>query len=363
MDYNSVGRLLSLAPVTWQDGWPWFGLPGNLGRNPRTWVKPKTAKAQAIKVPYRRSDDFSARALQPLWQWNHVPVDAKWSLSERPGFLRLHALPATSLWDARNSLTQRAIGPASTPTVALDAAGMQDGDVAGLALLNLPFASLGVEKTADGLAVALFDQARGTTARAPVSSPRLWLHAECDFLREKARFAYSENGKDFRPIGEEFTMVFQLTTFQGVRYALFNYNTRQHEGGVADFDSIDVAQPHPRGLMRPIPVGKTVALSPHGSQKALGRFAVQDMGLGRVALRSGKDYLTVGADANVARQAGKPGTAQSFQWIETPTGELVLMSLATKRYLRLDPASQALMADSPGPQPDGADGVRFDWAF
>ena len=363
MDYNSVGRLLSLAPVTWQDGWPYFGLPGNLGRNPRTWVKPKTATAQALKVPYQRSDDFSARALQPLWQWNHVPVDAKWSLSERPGFLRLHALPATSLWDARNSLTQRAIGPASTPTVALDAAGLKDGDVAGLALLNLPFASLGVEKTAGGLAVALFDQARGSTVRASVSAQRLWLRAECDFLREKARFAYSENGKDFLPIGEEFTMVFQLTTFQGVRYALFNYNTQQREGGVADFDSIEIAQPHPHGLMRPIPVGKTVSLSPHGSASPLGRFNVQDMGLGRVALRAGQTYLTVGADAKVARQPGKPGAAQSFQWIETPTGELVLMSLATKRYLRIDPASQALMADSPGPQPDGADGVRFDWAF
>jgi xylan 1,4-beta-xylosidase len=42
MDYNSVGRLVALSPVTWNDGWPYFGLPGNLGRTPRTWVKPHT---------------------------------------------------------------------------------------------------------------------------------------------------------------------------------------------------------------------------------------------------------------------------------------------------------------------------------
>ena len=42
MDANSVGRLTGLSPVTWKDGWPYFGLPGNLGRTPRTWVKPNT---------------------------------------------------------------------------------------------------------------------------------------------------------------------------------------------------------------------------------------------------------------------------------------------------------------------------------
>ena len=28
MDANSVGRLTALSPVTWTDGWPYFGLPG-----------------------------------------------------------------------------------------------------------------------------------------------------------------------------------------------------------------------------------------------------------------------------------------------------------------------------------------------
>jgi xylan 1,4-beta-xylosidase len=36
MDANCVGRLLSLSPITWMDGWPYFGQPGNLGRTPRT---------------------------------------------------------------------------------------------------------------------------------------------------------------------------------------------------------------------------------------------------------------------------------------------------------------------------------------
>jgi xylan 1,4-beta-xylosidase len=376
MDYNSVGRLLSLAPVTWQDGWPYFGLPGNLGRNPRTWAKPRTAAPQPITVPYQRSDDFSGATLQPVWQWNHVPVEGKWSLAERPGYLRLHALPAKSFWDARNSLTQRAIGPRSTPTVALDVAGLKEGDVAGLALLNLPYATLGVEKSATGLSIAVFDQARNTTQKVAIKadrSSRVWLRADADFLTEKARFSYSVDGKTFMPVGDEFTMIFQLVTFQGVRYALFNYNTAGIEGGVADFDSVDIYQPNPHGLMRAIPVGQEIRLTGFGGADGLraagGRlasgapssFTVQDMKLGRVALRLGKQYVTVAGDGAASLAAGVPGAAQSFQWIETPTGELVLMSIANHRFLRIDPASGSVTVDSPGPSTESGDGTRFVW--
>jgi beta-xylosidase len=364
MDFNSVGRLLSLAPITWKDGWPYFGLPGNLGRNPRTWVKPKTSAPSPITVPYARSDDFSGTTLQPVWQWNHVPVDGRWSLTERPGFLRLHALPATSFWQARNSLTQRAIGPRSSPTVTLDASGLADGDVAGLALLNRPYATLGVDRTAAGLQIALYDQARDRTVRVPLpaGATRVQLRADCDFLTEQARFSWSVDGKTFTPIGAPFTMVFQLTTFQGVRYALFNYNQAGKAGGHADFDSIDVYQPNPHGLMRAIPVGRRIRLAEFKSGRNVASYRVKDMGLGRVALQSGAAWVSVDAQGGVGVRKGQPGAAESFQWIETPTGELVLMSLVTNRFLRVDPATHAVRADSPGPVPDGSDGVRFTWS-
>ena len=85
MDHNSVGRLTCLSPVTWRDGWPYFGLPGNLTRTPLTWVKPDTGHSSAPHAPYERNDDFSGPRLQPIWQWNHVPDDAQWSLTEKPG--------------------------------------------------------------------------------------------------------------------------------------------------------------------------------------------------------------------------------------------------------------------------------------
>ena len=88
-------------------------------------------------APYERSDDFSDNSLKPVWQWNHIPVDNRWELAK--GVLRLHTLPAKSLMFARNTLTQRVVGPESMATVELDARGLKKGDVAGLALLNTPY--------------------------------------------------------------------------------------------------------------------------------------------------------------------------------------------------------------------------------
>src|SRR3978361_1300939 len=126
LDYNSVGRVTALSPVTWENDWPYFGLPGNLTRSPKSWVKPATGFSSPPHAVYRRSDDFSANTLQPIWQWNHVANDNKWSVMERKGFLRLHSLPAKDLFTARNSLTQRAVGPESIVTTEIDAKGLKN---------------------------------------------------------------------------------------------------------------------------------------------------------------------------------------------------------------------------------------------
>ena len=382
MDANSVGRLTALSPVTWKDGWPYFGLPGNLGRTPRTWVKPNTGVVEKPSAPYRRSDDFAAQTLQPIWQWNHVPVDEKWSLSERPGYLRLHALGAADLLTARNTLTQRAIGPRSTVTTILDTSGMQPGDRAGLALFDRPYAWIGVERSGDGLAITQVTEGASDASRAVLRSTRVWLRAACDFLSEEARFSYSVDGKTFVPLGPPFRMVFQLLTFQGVRYSLFEYTTGAGRGGFVDFDAVEVAEPDQRGPRHPIPYGRAIRLvSPAGvdrvgwvasngqviAARAGGLpWLVVDRGSGRVALRSADRigprnehlFVNVGTDGRLVLDA-PGGRGEAFQWIGTFTGELTLMSLTTHRYVRFDEASGALIADSPGPHPNGRDGVRW----
>jgi xylan 1,4-beta-xylosidase len=412
-DHNSLGRVSCLAPITWTDGWPLFGLPGNLRRAPATWVKPDTGHEQAPKPLFTRDDNFDSGKLNPLWQWNHVPDEKKWSLSEAPGKLRLHALPAANFWRAKNTLTQRAVGPESTVTVELETAGMKPGDVAGLALLNFPYAWLGIAKTGDGLELRQFDQTDFETASESIEGERFWLRAHCNYDTEVAEFSVSTDGKNFREFGKPFTMIFQLTTFQGIRYSLFHFHevasdenrdagrptaddgeettesqAAAGEGGYADFDNFTVDESHPRGLTQPIPYGKAIRLASGANGDVLTagenivraikaeeagdgdgtKFLVVDRGQGRVALKPVGEsrFVTVageGEAGDVRLADGPPGDAQTFQWIDLQRGDLVLMSLATHRYLFADPqADGAVTGDAKGPRPDRKDGVSFHWS-
>src|SRR5262245_46473472 len=164
--------------------------------------------------------------------------------------------------------------------------------------------------------VEQFDQTTGKTSRATLKGTRVWMRAHCDFLTEKARFSYSSDGKKFEPLGDEFTMIFQLKTFQGIRYSLFHYHTGNGPGGYADFDKMTVNEPYPSGLMKPIPIGKKIKLTvfgdgpvivvkdgllataPAGDPLASGaaaQFKVVDRGLGRVALQWGGKFVSVAA--------------------------------------------------------------------
>lgn len=92
------------------------------------------------------SDDFGGKRLKMEWQWNHNPVDSCWSLRERRGWLRLTAgRVVESIFEAPNTLTQRMEGPRCRGVVAMDLAGMEDGDVAGFAAFNGDTGMLAVE--------------------------------------------------------------------------------------------------------------------------------------------------------------------------------------------------------------------------
>ena len=135
-DHGSAGRMVSLVPITWDNDFPLIGLSGNLRKAPNTWLKPNTGYTQEPRPAFIHDDNFDSGKLNPLWQWNHVPDDSKWSLTEKHGVLRLHSLPANDFYSARNSLCQRPPAPESIMTVGLDTTGLVAGDAAGLALLE-----------------------------------------------------------------------------------------------------------------------------------------------------------------------------------------------------------------------------------
>ena len=401
-DHGSAGRMVSLVPVTWDNGFPLIGLPGNLRKAPNTWIKPDTGYTQEPKPAFIHDDNFDGGNLNPHWQWNHVPDDSKWSITEKPGVLRLHSLPAGDFYSARNSLCQRPPGPESIMTVELDTSGLVAGDIAGLALLSSPYAWIGVVKTAEGTRLQMLDDTgsrggrrggpappRNPPTAGPTNPPgHLWLRVHCNFDNDEAVFSWSADGKEFTPLGQPFTMTFQLRTFQGVRPALFNYNTSGRPGGYADFDNYTVESPRARGIEREIPMGKTITLTSGADGSVLAadtqnntlvniaadvadangqnvRFEVVDLGLGRVALKAANGrFVSASTDGAVLKDlaGAQPCNAESFQWINLMRGDTMFMSLVNHRYLATkpnDPGRVTVSAD--GPRPDRKGGACFKW--
>jgi len=399
-DHGSAGRMVALVPVTWDNNFPLIGLPGNLRKAPNTWVKPNTGTRQAPAPAFVHDDRFDG-TLNPLWQWNHVPDDAKWSLNEKRGVLRLHSLPADTFYNARNSISQRPPGPESIMTVELDTAGLVDGDIAGLGLISTPYAWIGVTKTAGATSLKMMTGTTGgrgrggvtpptmTPVEGPASPPRhLWLRVHCNFDTDQAIFSWSADGKTFTPLGSPFTTVFQLTTFQGVRPALFNYNTAGQPGGYADFDNYTVDEPRAHGIEREIPAGKTVTFTSGADGSVLvvdasanvlasvaadapaatspaARLQVTDLGLGRVALKTNTGaFVSVDGEATLLRNLGsaRPGTAETFQWVNLMRGDTMLMSLTNHRYLATTPnATGPVRVTSLGPTGARKSGAELRW--
>lgn len=365
-DHNALGRVTCLSPVTWENGFPYFGLSGNLGKTPRTWIKPNVGLPQQMIVPIAdRNDDFSSSTMKILWQWNHLPNDTAWSLTEAPGKLRLHSLPAKDFWTARNTLTQRSVGSNTTCSVDLEASKMEDGDVAGLALLNYPYAWIGIRKIDNKYQLQMYDQSKPEKIHiVNLDSPIVKFSVNTNFETEKAQFYYSvADDSAINKLGEPFTMVFQLKTFQGVRYALFHYNEKGTKGGYADFDNYIVKE---KFAQCSIPFNKKINLIIQSNKntfeiQGIKGFKVIDLKLGRIALKTKDKYISVDEKGSVnLRCCNKPGNAESFQWIQLENGDLVLLSLTTHRYLQVTTEGK-IDANRDVPSPNPHDGSRFHW--
>jgi xylan 1,4-beta-xylosidase len=398
-DHGSAGRMVALVPITWDNDFPLIGLPGNLRKAPNTWVKPNTGHTQDAKPAFIHDDNFDSGKLNSHWQWNHVPDDTKWSITEKPGVLRLHSLPADDFYAARNSICQRPPAPESIETIELDTSGMVAGDTAGLALLSSPYAWIGVVKSADGTTLQMYDNTgsgggrRGVPAGpanppaiGPAKPPKhLWLRVHCNFDTDQAIFSWSADGKEFTPLGDPFTMTFQLRTFQGVRPSLFHYNTSGRPGGYVDFDNYVVDEPRARGIEREIPTGKAIVLTSGADGSFLAadtqndklvnvtadaapenaKFQVIDLGLGRVALKAANDkVVSASADGVVLKDlaGARCGTAESFQWVNLMRGDTMLMSLTNHQYLATKPNSPGpVTVTAFGPTAARKSGAEFKW--
>ena len=248
-DLGALGRMPNLQPVRWTDDWPVVGASGKPYKSfENKMVKPKaTGDISPKRLP--TTDAFRTYPLGMQWEWNHQPDATAWSLFERPGWLRLKAVTKTDkLPQARNMLTQRIFAVPdkySYGTVRLDVSQLADGDRAGICILQDPYAMIAVEKK-DGAFLLLWQQAEvkdagsGFKASEKTQAVELqdgivYLRAAIKYGENKAKFYYSTDNANWKSLGGETSMTFNLSVFVGARYGLFCYGTKA-EGGIADFD-------------------------------------------------------------------------------------------------------------------------------
>ena len=238
-DFGSVGRIPYLVPVNWVDGWPVLGIDGKV---------PGSLDLPANKslIPgIVNSDEFTRKENEPalplVWQWNHNPDNRRWSISERKGFIRLKTGRVdTSFLAARNTLTQRTIGPVCTGSTSLDVSNMKDGDFAGLCLLQKNYGIVGVRVNGSSKTIVMVNAGTGkpeVVETVALDQKVIYFKAECDFTDKKdvAYFFYSLDGRSWKSIGTPLKMTYTIPHFMGYRFGLFNYATKT-VGGFVDVD-------------------------------------------------------------------------------------------------------------------------------
>ena len=261
-DRGGVGRVLTLSPVRWIDGWPQLG--DENGKVPETMRPYRSGMPEKGIVC---SDDFSGEKLGLHWEWNHNPIDNAWSLKEHPGFLRLKTNRVVeNLYLAPNTLTQRMEGPTCSGYIAMDISKMKDGDCAGLAAFNGDSGVLTIKKQGKKYVLEMSEQKVSLTEREKAvtnvevkvietvdlsaafksqtsksKSQIIYLRLDGDFRpghHDVANFYYSLDGEKWTQIGtKNYRMIFDYRRFfMGTKFGIFNYATKK-AGGYVDVDA------------------------------------------------------------------------------------------------------------------------------
>jgi beta-xylosidase len=278
-DHDAIGRIPSILAVNWdytdENGknykdWPMMGYydeDGNFVSCQSTSQKIPTSQKIRLNKSEEESyivddDDFDypdyqeGDRLKLVWQWNHNPDSFNWSVTDNPGFYRItNGTTSNSVWFARNSLTQRTVGPKFSSETAIITDGMKPGDYAGMVAVGSAYGMVGVKCDSDGKRYVFQGSGAGGGKKA-TSSDKITENAKADevpdgakvYLRvdysfntgstraDKANFFYSMDGEKWTKIGKELNMSFDTaTTFMGARTWLTNYATSE-TGGYVDFD-------------------------------------------------------------------------------------------------------------------------------
>lgn len=246
-ELDPYGRVVHLQPVTWNDEWPIIGRDNGdgTGEPVQAHEKPDVSADVLPTMAPQTSDDFEATRLGLQWQWHGNPQFDWYSLTHRPGALRLFARAtdgADNLWSVPNLLLQKFPAPSFTATTEVRCRLQERAGHGGLLVMGSEYAYLGVRRTANGAELvhgrntAPADGNPDTEAeRVPLQRPSVRLRATVED-GGRIQFSYATADSDFEPIGGPFQA--QQGHWIGAKIGLFAVQSAGSsvEDGHCEFD-------------------------------------------------------------------------------------------------------------------------------
>lgn len=239
-DRGAVGRIPVLIPVTWVNDLPVFCTDPEELQNPQT----LSLKPGHIYAPLADSDDFSISdgpsfGHRSIWQFNHEPDLALTKLDTlRHTWTVTTNRVVDNILNAKNTITQRLYYPKCFVQVTVDATNLNEGDYAGLAVMQSAYAFVAItkennayylvrmERISHSMSMTESDYETTITDKIKIDSPIQTIHFQADFEDMKDEVVFL--------IGGAHKMHFRLDHFTGNRAGLFVYSTKQ-AGGSASF--------------------------------------------------------------------------------------------------------------------------------
>lgn len=261
LDAYPLGRIPVLAPIEWDaEGIPTVVTDSNGGWG-QSYPVPDIQTNKTVTPVGPFIDVFDGERLRPEWEWNHNPDNSAWSTGNG-GLVLNTATVSTDLYDARNTLTTRIIGPRSSGTFRLNVANLANGDIAGVAILRDASTYIGIHKgndgaislelvnnillaegdngwqtSSEGTQVASVTEGLGGVADGTTD---LWLRVTVDVTPtfgssaspNVAVFEHSTDGETFEQLGEQQPLHNRWQFFMAFRFAVFNFATSALGGSI-----------------------------------------------------------------------------------------------------------------------------------
>lgn len=248
-DKEAYGRIVHLQPMKWNKDWPVIGEDKDgdgKGQPVLVHKKPNVGKTYPKATP-PDSDEFNSNELGLQWQW-HANPKVTWAFTHSTiGALRLYTeqMPegTKNLWDVPNLLLQKFPAEEFKATTKLKFYPNEKlkEERTGLIVMGQDYAHIAVVSKEDGLYLTYTPVKKAEKGSPEKEQVITKLKGNEVYLQVKVgkdavcKFAYSENGKKFKEVGETFKAV--KGKWIGAKVGIFA--TRQdkiNDAGYADYD-------------------------------------------------------------------------------------------------------------------------------